>query len=120
MKLGIRGVSVFFASGDNGVAGPPGFDNQNGCLGSNSTIFNPGFPNKSVNRIPCVIVNALTEAIAAPMSQTSEQQRFPSAKQSMTPRSPSLTALAIHSQMHSHLEEALVIFIRHLITKLKR
>ncbi|QKX54466.1 uncharacterized protein TRUGW13939_01552, partial [Talaromyces rugulosus] len=45
MKLGMRGVSVFFASGDNGVAGPAIFDDHHGCLGSNSTVFNPGFPN---------------------------------------------------------------------------
>ncbi|KAH8696765.1 putative protease S8 tripeptidyl peptidase I [Talaromyces proteolyticus] len=37
MKLGLRGVSVFFASGDSGVA------SRNGCLGNN-TIFNPERP----------------------------------------------------------------------------
>ncbi|KAH8705213.1 putative protease S8 tripeptidyl peptidase I [Talaromyces proteolyticus] len=37
MKLGLRGVSIFFSSGDSGVA------SRNGCLG-NSTIFNPGWP----------------------------------------------------------------------------
>lgn len=39
---------MIFASGDNGVAGPPGDDNANGCLGAYSTIFSPGFPSKSV------------------------------------------------------------------------
>lgn len=38
MKLGLRGVSVFFSSGDSGVA------SRSGCLGKNSTIFNPGWP----------------------------------------------------------------------------
>jgi len=45
MKLGLQGHSVFFASGDSGVAGPffeLGWDN---CLGPNSTIFNPNWPN---------------------------------------------------------------------------
>jgi len=38
MKLGLQGVSILFASGDDGVAGP------NGCLGSGS-VFSPAFPN---------------------------------------------------------------------------
>ncbi|CRG84245.1 Aorsin [Talaromyces islandicus] len=38
MKLGLRGVSVFFSSGDSGVA------SRSGCLGNDSTIFNPGWP----------------------------------------------------------------------------
>ncbi|PCG93932.1 hypothetical protein PENOC_085330 [Penicillium occitanis (nom. inval.)] len=38
MKLGLRGVSVFFASGDSGVA------SRSGCLGNSSTIFNPDWP----------------------------------------------------------------------------
>lgn len=43
MKLGLQGVSVFIASGDNGVAGPSDDDNADGCLG-NGTIFSPDFP----------------------------------------------------------------------------
>lgn len=48
MKLGLQGVSIFFASGDAGVAGPPyyGAGGPNGCLGFNYTIFNPSWPNK--------------------------------------------------------------------------
>lgn len=38
MKLGLRGVSVFFSSGDSGVA------SRSGCLGKDSKIFNPGWP----------------------------------------------------------------------------
>lgn len=38
MKLGLRGVSVLFASGDSGVA------SRSGCLGNSSTIFNPDWP----------------------------------------------------------------------------
>ncbi|OKL57999.1 Aorsin [Talaromyces atroroseus] len=38
MKLGLRGVSVIFASGDSGVGA------SQGCLGNSSTIFNPGWP----------------------------------------------------------------------------
>ncbi|OKL59359.1 Aorsin [Talaromyces atroroseus] len=45
LKLGLQGVSILVASGDDGVAGPPGDDSANGCLGSNSTIFSPAFPN---------------------------------------------------------------------------
>ncbi|KAB8273776.1 peptidase S8/S53 domain-containing protein [Aspergillus minisclerotigenes] len=45
LKLGLQGVSVLFASGDNGVAGPPGDGNSvNGCL-NNGTVFSPAFPN---------------------------------------------------------------------------
>ena len=45
LKLGLQGHSIFFASGDDGVAGPTGDDSPNGCLGLNDTIFNPAFPN---------------------------------------------------------------------------
>jgi tripeptidyl-peptidase I len=45
LKLGLQGVSVFYASGDDGVAGYQGGDSANGCLGPNSTIFNPAWPN---------------------------------------------------------------------------
>lgn len=44
MKLGMQGVSVVLASGDNGVAGAAGDQgNSNGCLGKGQ-IFNPDFP----------------------------------------------------------------------------
>lgn len=45
MKLGLQGHSIFFASGDAGVAGPAGDDSTNGCLGNKSTVFSPAFPN---------------------------------------------------------------------------
>ena len=51
MKLGLQGVSIFYASGDDGVAGPPGDDSPNGCLNQdgsttkNGTIFSPAWPN---------------------------------------------------------------------------
>lgn len=45
LKLGLQGVSIFFASGDAGVGNYPapyGFDNpETGCLGPNGTLFNP-------------------------------------------------------------------------------
>jgi len=47
MKLGMQGVSILVASGDNGVAGPPGDPDAAGCLNSTSgpdTVFNPDFP----------------------------------------------------------------------------
>ncbi|KAE8444410.1 hypothetical protein EG329_000610 [Mollisiaceae sp. DMI_Dod_QoI] len=44
MKLGLQGHSIFFASGDDGVAGPPYINNLDGCLGSDANIFNPGYP----------------------------------------------------------------------------
>jgi tripeptidyl-peptidase-1 len=45
LKLGLQGVSIFYASGDDGVAGNQGGDSANGCLGPDSTIFNPAWPN---------------------------------------------------------------------------
>lgn len=50
LKLGLQGHSIFYASGDDGVAGPPGDDSDNGCLGDpsgtgNGTIFSPAWPN---------------------------------------------------------------------------
>ena len=44
MKLGMQGVSIVVSSGDSGVAGPPGDDNPNGCLGPGGKIFSPDFP----------------------------------------------------------------------------
>ena len=43
MKLGLQGVSVIVASGDNGVAGSSKKNNLN-CLGANDTVFNPAAP----------------------------------------------------------------------------
>ncbi|KAG4436952.1 hypothetical protein IFR05_007565 [Cadophora sp. M221] len=45
MKLGLQGVSLIWASGDSGVAGPAFHQSSNGCLGTKSTIFNPTWPN---------------------------------------------------------------------------
>jgi len=45
MKLGLQGISIVFASGDSGVAGPEGDDSANGCLGTKGTVFSPTFPN---------------------------------------------------------------------------
>ncbi|KIN05315.1 hypothetical protein OIDMADRAFT_51125 [Oidiodendron maius Zn] len=45
MKLGLQGVSVLVASGDNGVAGPAGDGSANGCLGTDLKVFSPAFPN---------------------------------------------------------------------------
>ena len=50
-KLGLQGVSVIIASGDNGVAGPIQIFG-NDCPGVNGTIFNPGFPNTFVSLKP--------------------------------------------------------------------
>lgn len=44
MKLGLQGVSILFSSGDYGVASFAGDGNANGCLGPESTIFNPQYP----------------------------------------------------------------------------
>lgn len=44
MKLALQGHTIFFSSGDTGVAGRPGYPPPNGCLGSNHTIFNPRWP----------------------------------------------------------------------------
>ncbi|KAF2761577.1 putative protease S8 tripeptidyl peptidase I [Pseudovirgaria hyperparasitica] len=48
LKLGLRGVSFIFASGDAGVGNYPepySFDGPTGCLGPQGTIFNPTWPN---------------------------------------------------------------------------
>ncbi|CZR58662.1 related to serine protease [Phialocephala subalpina] len=44
LKLGLQGHTFLWASGDYGVASFPGDDNDNGCLGDDSTIYNPSFP----------------------------------------------------------------------------
>ena len=44
LKLGLQGHTVVYASGDYGVASFPGDDSDNGCLGTNSQIYNPSFP----------------------------------------------------------------------------
>ncbi|KAF7909907.1 uncharacterized protein EAF01_003625 [Botrytis porri] len=44
MKLGLQGHTFIYSSGDFGVGGVPGDASESGCLGSNSTIFNPQFP----------------------------------------------------------------------------
>lgn len=48
LKLGLQGVSLFFASGDAGVGNYPapyGGDNpETGCLGPNGLLFNPTWP----------------------------------------------------------------------------
>lgn len=43
LKLGMQGVSIFIASGDFGVGGPPG--TAEGCLGDNGQVFSPSQPN---------------------------------------------------------------------------
>ena len=40
----MQGVSIVVSSGDSGVAGPPGDNNPDGCLGPNGKIFSPDFP----------------------------------------------------------------------------
>ncbi|KAI1881460.1 hypothetical protein JX265_000286 [Neoarthrinium moseri] len=45
LKLGLQGVSILISSGDYGVASFPGDGSDNGCLGPDSTIFNPQYPN---------------------------------------------------------------------------
>jgi tripeptidyl-peptidase-1 len=44
LKLGLQGTTFVWASGDFGVASPPGDDGSVGCLGANQTIYNPSFP----------------------------------------------------------------------------
>ncbi|KAI0477091.1 putative protease S8 tripeptidyl peptidase I [Xylariaceae sp. FL0804] len=48
LKLGLRGVSLLFASGDAGVGNYPapyGTDGPTGCLGPDGDVFNPTWPN---------------------------------------------------------------------------
>ncbi|KAK4539363.1 hypothetical protein LTR36_010993 [Oleoguttula mirabilis] len=44
MKLALQGHTIFFSSGDTGVAGRATDPSPNGCLGTNNTIFNPRWP----------------------------------------------------------------------------
>lgn len=44
LKLGLQGVSVFVASGDDGVGDLPKPNAPNGCL-RNDTVFSPSHPN---------------------------------------------------------------------------
>lgn len=44
MKLALQGHTIFFSSGDTGVAGRPADPAPNGCLGPDNTIFNPRWP----------------------------------------------------------------------------
>jgi tripeptidyl-peptidase I len=48
MKLSLQGHTIVIASGDYGVAAPPGDSSPSGCLsgfGQNQTIFNAPYPN---------------------------------------------------------------------------
>ncbi|KAK5708507.1 hypothetical protein LTR17_020638 [Elasticomyces elasticus] len=48
MKLSLQGHTILIASGDYGVAAPPGDGSPSGCLsgsGQNQTIFNAPYPN---------------------------------------------------------------------------
>ncbi|KAI0484995.1 Pro-kumamolisin, activation domain-containing protein [Xylariaceae sp. FL0804] len=45
MKLGLQGHSILAATGDYGVASFPNDGSANGCLGPDSTIFSPQYPN---------------------------------------------------------------------------
>lgn len=51
MKLGLQGHTFLYSSGDFGVGGYPGDATESGCLGSDSTIFNPQFPVKYVSLV---------------------------------------------------------------------
>jgi tripeptidyl-peptidase I len=44
MKLGLQGHSIFFSSGDYGVASYPGDISPSGCTGPDQTIFTPNYP----------------------------------------------------------------------------
>ncbi len=44
MKLGLQGHSIFFSSGDYGVASYPGDISPSGCSGPDQTVFTPNYP----------------------------------------------------------------------------
>lgn len=44
MKLGLQGHSIFFSSGDYGVASYPGDVSPSGCSGPDQTVFTPNYP----------------------------------------------------------------------------
>ncbi|KAH8666390.1 peptidase S8/S53 domain-containing protein [Xylariales sp. PMI_506] len=69
LKLGLRGVSVFVASGDTGVGGIPGDGSTDGCLGD-GTVFSPTQPNScpwltNVGATMIVSGKAVTDAESA-------------------------------------------------------
>ncbi|MCJ1286094.1 hypothetical protein MMC26_005437 [Xylographa opegraphella] len=84
MKLGLQGHSIFYASGDDGVAGPPGDDSPNGCLGKKDNIFSPAwpnscpyltnvgatkvYPNKTVFEPECAVVDPINEPYSVAFS----------------------------------------------------
>ncbi|MCJ1416494.1 hypothetical protein MMC32_002832 [Xylographa parallela] len=84
MKLGLQGHSIFYASGDDGVAGPPGDDSENGCLGKKHDIFSPAwpnscpyltnvgatkvYPNKTVFEPECAVVDPINEPYSVAFS----------------------------------------------------
>ncbi len=77
MKLGMQGVSIVVASGDSGVAGPPGDDNPDGCLGPAGTIFSPDFP------ATCPYITVAGATFLPPNASATQDQevavtRFPS------------------------------------------
>jgi tripeptidyl-peptidase I len=61
LKLGLQGSSIFFASGDTGVAGVPDQNSQpNGCLGPEGKIFNPTNPNSCpfITNVGATMINS--------------------------------------------------------------
>lgn len=100
MKLGLQGHSVFLASGDNGVGGPPTFFFEaDTCLGPNNTIFNPAWPNN------CPYV---TNVGATKVTQTT-QLKIPKVRQTIRWEN--------HGPLHTLRAEASAISILGLTTR---
>jgi tripeptidyl-peptidase I len=59
MKLGLQGVTVVAASGDNGVGSFEGDPTPSGCLGPNEDVFNPEF----ISDCPYVLAVGATEFV---------------------------------------------------------
>ena len=75
LKLGLQGVTTFIASGDSGVAGPPGDVNQDGCLGTTGKVFSPDFP------ATCPYITAVGATVLVGKVQADQEiatDRFPS------------------------------------------
>lgn len=77
MKLGMQGVTVVLSSGDSGVAGPDGDDNDNGCLGPDAKIFSPDFP-AGCPYITTVGATYLPTGASATSDEEVAVSRFPS------------------------------------------
>ena len=119
MKLGLQGHSIFNASGDSGVAGPPGENSNNCCLGPKAKIISPAWPNLWV---PCQRSKPqLTHMLSAVhIWQLSELQKFTGIRRYLNRRVLLSIYLAIRVSIYFHSMEGSATSIPSLVTKRKQ